>query len=131
MTNKERLLADLRNLSLDRQAVRLMQDDLAQLASDQSDEELPAEQREALLREAARLRSCLTATANHVARLERLLSFLTPEEQTVITRTLIEPQPGAVLDLTAALSCEASSVYRIRARAVTKLVRLRYGVAED
>ena len=38
-----------------------------------------------------RLMESLKLTVNHVARLERLLGFLTPEEQLIIDRMLINP----------------------------------------
>ena len=55
---------------------------------------------------------------------------ITPEEQKVLEWTLINPRPEAVFDLAEELHCETASVYRIRARAVNKLVRLRYGAGE-
>lgn len=69
----------------------------------------------------------LKLTVNHVARLERLLGFLTPEEQLIIDRMLINPYKNCTLDLMEELHCEMSSVYRLRARAIKKLLHLRYG----
>ena len=42
--------------------------------------------------------------------------------------TLVNPAPGAAFDLTSEYRCETSSIYR--ARAVSKLIRLRYGAGE-
>ena len=69
----------------------------------------------------------LKLTVNHVARLERLLGMLTPEEQLVLDSMLINSYKKCTLDLMAELHCEMSSVYRLRATAIEKLLRLRYG----
>ena len=69
----------------------------------------------------------LKLTVNHVARLERLLGMLTPEEQLVIDYMLVHPFKKCTLDLMEELHCEMSSVYRLRARAIEKLLHLRYG----
>ena len=69
----------------------------------------------------------LKLTVNHVARLERLIGLLSPEEQLVLDRMLINPYKKCTLDLMEELHCEMSSVYRIRARAIEKLLHLRYG----
>ena len=69
----------------------------------------------------------LKLTVNHVARLERLLSLLSPEEQLVIDYMLINPYKKCTLDLMEELHCEMSSVYRLRATAIEKLLHLRYG----
>ena len=53
--------------------------------------------------------------------------FLSPEEQEVLDRTLINPCPEAVFDLAREYNCETTRIYRIRARALYKLARLRYG----
>ena len=62
-----------------------------------------------------------------VARLERLLGFLTPEELLVLDCMLINPYKRCTLDLMEELHCEMSSVYRLRAAAIEKLLHLRYG----
>ena len=69
-------------------------------------------------------------TEHRIDRMERLLAQLSPEEQKVLDRMLINPSPGAVFDLAEDLSCETSRIYRIRARAISKLIRLRYGAGE-
>ena len=81
----------------------------------------------ALQEERRRLTESLKLTVNHVARLERLLSMLSPEEQLVLDCMLINPYKRCTLDLMEELHCEMSSVYRIRARAIEKLLHLRYG----
>lgn len=60
------------------------------------------------------------------ARLERLLGMLTPEEQLVLDCMLINPYKRCTLDLMEELHCEMSSVYRLHARAIEKLLHLRY-----
>ena len=62
-----------------------------------------------------------------VARLERLLGFLTPEEQLIIDRMLINPYKNCTLDLMETLHLEKSQIYNLRAGAMKKLLRLRYG----
>ena len=58
------------------------------------------------------------------------IDFICDTVQKVLEWTLINPRPEAVFDLAEELHCETASVYRIRARAVNKLVRLRYGAGE-
>ncbi|MBQ3803659.1 MAG: hypothetical protein IJK03_09185 [Oscillospiraceae bacterium] len=130
MTGRDEMLGILRNLSLDRTAVRLMQEDVTRIAEEEKQKELPAVKRKALEKERVRLESCLTVTANHISRIERLLGLLAPEERKVLDWTLVNPRPDAVFDLAEEFRCDASSVYRLRARAVSKLVRLRFGVGE-
>ena len=130
MTGKDEILIALRNLSLDRKAVRLMQEDIARIEEDEKKKELPAVQREALEKERVRLESCMLATAHHIERIERLLAQLSEEEQKVLEYTLVDPRPEAVLDLAEEFRCETTRIYRIRACAVSKLVRLRFGAGE-
>lgn len=130
MTGKEEVLSILRNLTLDRTAVRLMQEDIAHIEEDEKRKELPAVQREALVKERVRLLASMTATVNHIGRVERLLALLSPEERKVLEYTLVDPRPEAVFDLAEEFGCETSSVYRLRARAISKLVRLRFGAGE-
>ena len=120
----------LRNLVLDRSAVELMREEIARLEENEKQKELPAVQREALKRESVKLQSCLVVTVSHIRSVERLLGLLSAEEQKVLDWTLIHPRPEAVFDLAEELHCETASVYRIRARAVNKLVRLRYGAGK-
>lgn len=130
MTERDEIFKTLRSLSLDRTAVQLMQEDIAHIEEDEKQKELPTLQREALKKERLKLRSCMVATSNHISRIERLLSQLTPEEQKVLEFTLVDPRPGAVFDLADEFHCETTRIYRIRARALRKLVRLRYGAGE-
>ena len=130
MKEKDMMLDMLRNLALDRVAVGMLREDIAGIEKDEKQKELPAAKREALLRERLKLESCLETTLHHISRMECLLAFLSPEERRVVDQTLINPHPQAVLDLASELCCEPSSVYRIRARAVKKLVRLRFGAGE-
>ena len=130
MKGKEEVLSILRNLALDRAAVQLMQEDIVRIEEDVKQKELPAGKRKALEKERVRLVACLLTTASHITRIERLLGLLTAEEQKVLDWTLINPRKDAVFDLAAEYRCDASSVYRIRARAINKLVRLRYGAGE-
>jgi len=81
----------------------------------------------ALREERSRLMTSLKLTVNHVARLERLLGFLTPEEQLIIDRMLINSYKNCTLDLMETLHLEKSQIYNLRARAVKKLLHLRYG----
>ena len=127
MTAQEELLRDLHNLPLDREAVRMMQEDIARITEDEAKKGLPADQRKALKNERLKLEASLSATVSHIGRIERLLALLSPEEQKVLEYMLISPRPQAVFDLAAELCCETSQVYRIRARALRKLIRLRYG----
>ena len=85
MTNQERLLSDLRNLKYDRLAVQLMHDDIVRLNDDivghqNSHHSDINSDINSLREERDRLMESLKLTVNHVARLERLLGFLTPEE---------------------------------------------------
>ena len=74
-----------------------------------------------------RLMESLKLTVNHVARLERLLGFLSPEEQLIIDRMLVNPYKNCTLDLMETLHLEKSQIYNLRAGAMKKLLRLRYG----
>ena len=80
-----------------------------------------------LQEERRRLTESLKLTVNHVARLECLLNMLSPEELLVLDCMLINPYKRCTLDLMEKLHCEMSSVYRLRARAIEKLLHLRYG----
>jgi len=80
-----------------------------------------------LQEERSRLLAALQLTVNHVSRLERLLQMLSPEEQLVINCMLVNPYKKCTMDLMAELHCEMSSIYRLRARAIEKLLHLRYG----
>ena len=131
MREKSSIVSDLRNLALDRRAVSLMREDLSCIDSDMK-KALPRIQREALEREKESLLSGMAATEHHISRVERLLSQLTPEERKVLEGMLISPYPGVVFDLATELGCESSRIYRVRSRALNKLIRLRYGAgAED
>ena len=130
MKERDEILSTLRNLALDRAAVAIMREDIARIEEDAKRKGLPAGKREALIKESVKLQSCLVTTVNHISSVERLLGLLSPEEQKVIDRTLINPTMNAVFDLAEDLHCETASVYRIRARAVNKLIRLRYGAGE-
>ena len=77
-----------------------------------------------------KLQSCLVVTVSHIRSVERLLGLLSAEEQKVLDWTLIHPRPEAVFDLAEELHCETASIYRIRSRAISKLVRLRYGAGK-
>ena len=161
MSNRDRLLSDLRNLQYDRQAIQLMHDEIVRLNDDivghqnshhsegnsdvntgdgflcspQNNENrstccpdpvYPADIH-ALQEERRRLTESLKLTVNHVARLERLLNMLSPEEKLVLDCMLINPYKRCTIDLMEELHCEMSSVYRLRARAIEKLLHLRYG----
>ena len=69
----------------------------------------------------------LEVTQHYISRIERLLSLLSSEEQEVLERMIINPYPEVVFDLTTEMKCETTRIYRIRSRALDKLVRLRYG----
>ena len=127
MSNRDRLLSDLRNLQYDRQAIQLLHDDLARISNDLKDDVLSPSELASLREEHKCLTESLKLTVNHVARLERLLGFLSPEEQLVLDRMLVHPYKRCTLDLMEELHCEMSSVYRLRARAIEKLLHLRYG----
>ena len=81
----------------------------------------------ALQEERRRLTESLKLTVNHIARLERLLGFLSPEEQLIIDHMLINPYKNCTLDLMETLHLEKSQIYNLRAGAMKKLLRLRYG----
>ena len=130
MKERTEMLNTLRNLSLDRTAVGMMREDIQSIGERLKKEELPAWKREALVKERVKLESCLEATLEHLARIDRLLALLLPEERKVLDCTLVNPRPEAVMDLAEELCCETTRVYRIRARAISKLVRLRYGTGE-
>ena len=130
MTKREAIISELRNLPLDRTAVRQMRDDIAAIEDDEKQKELPEQKREALERERMQLMSCMVATSNHISRIENLLAQLTPEEQLVLDRMIVRHCVGVAFDLAEELHCETSRIYRIRARALSKLVRLRYGAGE-
>ena len=130
MKEREEILSMLRNLVLDRSAVELMREEIARLVENEKQKELPAAQREALKKESVKLQSCLVVTISHIRSVERLLGLLSAEEQKVLDWTLIHPRPEAVFDLAEELHCETASIYRIRSRAISKLVRLRYGAGE-
>ena len=130
MKEREEILSMLRNLVLDRSAVELMREEIARLEENEKQKELPAAQREALKKESVKLQSCLVVTVSHIRSVERLLGLLSAEEQKVLDWTLINPRPEAVFDLAEELHCETASIYRIRSRAISKLVRLRYGAGK-
>ena len=129
MKEKDEMLAALRNLALDRTAARLMREDIARIEEDIK-KELPEVQREALEKERLKLLSCAVVTEHHIERTDRLLALLTPEEQKIVDQMLIHPHPEAAFDLAFELAYEPCSIYRIRARAISKLIRLRYGAGQ-
>ena len=130
MKERDEILSMLRNLALDRSAVDLMREEIARLEENEKQNELPAVQREALKKESVKLQSCLVVTVSHIRSVERLLGLLSAEEQKVLDWTLIHPRPEAVFDLAEELHCETASIYRIRSRAISKLVRLRFGAGK-
>ena len=130
MKERDEILSMLRNLALDRSAVDLMREEIARLEENEKQNELPVAQREALKKESVKLQSCLVVTVSHIRSVERLLGLLSAEEQKVLDWTLIHPRPEAVFDLAEELHCETASIYRIRSRAISKLVRLRYGAGK-
>ena len=130
MKERDEILSMMRNLVLDRSAVELMREEIARLEENEKQKELPAAQREALKKESVKLQSCLVVTVSHIRSVERLLGLLSAEEQKVLDWTLIHPRPEAVFDLAEELHCETASIYRIRSRAISKLVRLRYGAGK-
>ena len=130
MKAKDEMIAELRHLRLDRTAVTLMREDISCIEKDIK-KELPAFQREALERERARLESSMEVAEHHISRLERLLSYLSAEEQEVLDRMIINPYPAVVFDLAEKLGYETSNIYRIRSRALNKLIRLRYGAGTN
>ena len=130
MKERDEILSMLRNLALDRSAVDLMREEIARLEENEKQNELPVAQREALKKESVKLQSCLVVTVSHIRSVERLLGLQSAEEQKVLDWTLIHPRPEAVFDLAEELHCETASIYRIRSRAISKLVRLRYGAGK-
>ena len=126
MRERDEMVAALRNLSLDRTAVRLMREDISCIEADIK-KELPALQREALETERMKLLSGLAATEHQISRMERLMSLLSPEEQEVLDRTIVNSYPEVVFDLAQEKCCDTARIYRIRNRAINKLLRLRYG----
>ena len=88
-------------------------------------------QREALEAERSRLMSSMKITRHHIERIERLLSLLTSEEQEVLEQMIVDPYPEVVFDLSEKMGFEPCSVYRLRARALDKLTRLRYGAGAN
>ena len=129
MKEKDQMLVTLRTLALDRTAVAIMREDLIRIDEDMK-KELPDMQREALEKERVQLQSCLSVTEHRIERVERIMSLLQPDEREVLERMIINPYPEVVFDLAQELCCETSRIYRIRARALNKLVRLRYGAGE-
>ena len=129
MKEKDQMLVTLRTLALDRTAVAIMREDLTRIDEDLK-RELPDMQREALDKERIQLQSCLSVTEHRIERVERIMSLLMPDEREVLERMIVDPYPEVVFDLAEELGCETSRVYRIRARALSKLVRLRYGAGE-
>ncbi len=130
MTARDEIFRTLRNLALDREAVALMQEDIAGIEEDEKQKELPDVQRAALEKERLKLSACMAATSSHISRVERLLSMLSPEEQKVLEYTIVYPRPEAVFDLAEELHCETTRVYRLRSCAISKLIRLRFGAGE-
>ena len=126
MKEKDEMLSALRNLGIDRTAVRMMQEDIANIEKDIK-KELPAVQREALKKERAMLQLSMNATEHRISRIERILSLLSPVEQEVLERTIVNSYPEVVFDLATEMECDSSRIYRIRARAINKMVHLRYG----
>ena len=126
MKAKDEMMATLRHLALDRKAVIMMWEDISRIEEDIK-KEPPVIQREALEAERARLMVSLEVTRHYISRIERLLSLLSSEEQEVLERMIINPYPEVVFDLTTEMKCETTRIYRIRSRALDKLVRLRYG----
>ena len=127
MNAKDEMMATLRHLALDRKAVLMMREDISRIEDDIK-KEPPAVQREALEETHARLMSSMVVTKHHIDRIERLLSLLSSEEQEVLEQMIINPYPEVVFDLGEELGLEPASIYRLRARALDKLTRLRYGV---
>ncbi len=126
---REELLADLRNLDLDRRAVCLMEADLEQFAEDRKQKGLSAGQQRDLEEKCEQLETALRLTRNHIGRMERLLQQLDREEQRIVELMLIRPYSGCAFDLQDELKMEKSCLYRHRADAISRLLRLRYGAA--
>ena len=126
MNAKNQIMAALHNLGLARSDVSQMREVLQGIEAEMK-KELPVEKREALKSERASLLASLSATEHSIRREERLLSLLSPEEQKVLERMVIDPQPEAAFDLAEELYCGTTRIYSIRSRALAKLVRLRHG----
>lgn len=126
MKAKDEMMATLRHLALDRKAVCMMREDISAIEEDIK-KEPPVMQREALETERTKLLASLEATEHHIGRLERLLSLLSTEEQEVVERMIIDPYPEVISDLSDEMGFEPCTIYRLRARAIDKLTRLRYG----
>ena len=141
MNKRNQLLSDLHNLELDRQAIQMMHDDISSLSDDiktLSDDinsdiqtDRPGAALDSLLQEKQSLFSRMLVTVNHVSRLERLLQQLSPDERLVIDRMLVHPDRNAVLGLMESLHCEKTCVYSLRAQAIQKLLRLRWGASAE
>ena len=130
MKAKDEMMTTLRHLSPDRKAVIMMKEDISRIEEDIK-KEPPAVQREALEAERSRLMSSMKITRHHIERIERLLSLLTSEEQEVLEQMIVDPYPEVVFDLSEKMGFEPCSVYRLRARALDKLTRLRYGAGAN
>lgn len=130
MRARDEMMADLRHLTLDRTAVTLMREDISCIEEDIK-KEPPAVQREALEETHARLLSSMVVTKHHIDRIERLLSLLSSDERKVLEQMIINPYPEVVFDLGEEMGLEPASIYRIRARALDKLTRLRYGAGAN
>lgn len=126
MNAKNQIMAALHNLGLARSDVSQMREVLQGIEAEMK-KELPVEKREALKSERASLLASLSATEHSIRREERLLSLLSPEEQKVLERMVIDPQPEAAFDLAEELYCGTTRIYSIRSRALAKLERLRHG----
>lgn len=126
MNAKNQIVVALHNLGLARSDVSQMREALQGIEAEMK-KELQAEKREALKSERASLLASLLATEHSIRREERLLSLLSPEEQKVLERMVIDPQPEAAFDLAEELYCGTTRIYSIRSRALAKLERLRHG----
>ena len=122
MTARDEIFRTLRNLSLDREAVALMREDIAGIEEDEKQKELPAVQRAALKKERLKLTACMNATANHISRVERLLAQLSPEEQKVLEYTIVYPRPEAVFDVLL-VCCRSHSLLCLRGILLTDSLR--------
>ncbi len=128
MSNRDQLMTEIRNLQYDRLSIQMMHDDIVRLNDDLVEyQNSHHSDNNSLREERDRLMESLKLTVNHVARLERLIGLLSPEEQLVLDRMLINPYKKCTIDLMEELHCEMSSVYRLRAAAIEKLLHLRYG----
>ena len=130
MKAKDEMMTTLRHLALDRKAVLMMQEDISRIEEDIK-KEPPAVQREALEETHARLMSSMVVTKHHIDRIERLQSLLSSDERKVLEQMIINPYPEVVFDLGEEMGLEPASIYRIRARALDKLTRLRYGAGAN